>query len=48
MVRFQFPTALVMLYPDIDGSVRSEGKDVTNLDIPENPCPSLEHLMARE
>ena len=47
-VRFQFPSALVVFYADIDRSVWSERKDVADIDIPEDSCAGLKYLMTRE
>jgi len=47
-VRFEFPSALVVFHADIDRSVGSERKDVTDIDIPEDPRTSLKHLMRHE
>ena len=47
-VRSEFPPAPVVFYADIDRTVRSERKDVADIDIPEDSCAGLKHLMTRE
>jgi len=44
-VRFDFPSALVALHPDINRGVGSERKDVADINIPEDPRTNLKHLM---
>ena len=43
-VRFDFPSALVVFYADIDRSVGIERKYVADIDIPEDLRASLKHL----
>ena len=47
-IRLELPPALVVFYADINRSVRSEGKDVADIDISEDSSASLKHLMTRK